>query len=349
MSYSHRVDIDGIRCDTLASDDVVRVIVGSAKRGGGGCVVTPNVDIVRQAATNAELATLVESAALVLVDGAPLEWACRIARHPEVHRTPGSSLVAPICEAAAVEGVKVLLLGGRPGSSKLAATKLARLFPGLQVSEHCPPYGFERDPVAYEEMVEAVRGCAGGIVFCGFGCPKQELLMLELGPEFPDTWFLGIGGSIDMLAGVIPRAPLWVQHAGIEWAFRLMVEPKRLAHRYLVDDVPVAAHLLAWSLSERARGTGAQGVGLATDRVHGRRSAGRFVLELRRHRRAAGSVQAGPGAPRPHVVQSPIDRASDSQGSRHAQKATTEPAELVIRMPDPRSSAESERSRIRQG
>lgn len=342
MSYSNRVDIRGVSCDTLDCSEVVRVIVSSAKRGKGGCVVTPNVDIVRQVTTNANLAALVNSAELVLVDGAPLEWACRIARHPEVHRTPGSSLVIPICEAAAVEGVQVLLLGGRPGSSTLAATKLANMFPGLHVYEHCPPYGFERDPVAHEEMVEAVRGCAGGIVFCGLGCPKQELLMLELGPEFPDTWFLGIGGSIDMLAGVIPRAPLWVQHAGIEWAFRLMVEPRRLAHRYLVDDAPVAAHLLAWSLAERARGTDATKAAHA----HGGRPTRQTIIRLRPHRSAAGDGHADRGSQRPRSVQTLTDDARYYGDSR---ESAEEPADLTLRIPEPRSSAGPDRSGVELG
>ena len=129
---------------------------------------------------------------------------------------------------------------------------LRQACPGLQVDVHCPPFGFEADTAASEAIRIALRNAASDIVFCAFGFPKQERLMARLSPEFPHTWFLGVGASIDFAAGYIPRAPLWMQRAGVEWLFRLATEPRRLAGRYLRDDLPFAIRLLGWAIAYRA-------------------------------------------------------------------------------------------------
>lgn len=246
-----RIRIFGLEFDALDRDAVVRTIVDRAISGEGGWVVTPNVDIVRQVHASPELARLVRDASLVIVDGAPIEWAGRVAGHREVPRVAGASVTEPLCRAAGERDIPILLLGGRPGASTRAATRLKEAIPGLRVADHCPPFGFESDLDHWAAVVAAVCDCDGGIVFCGFGFPKQERLMAELSVMFPRTWFLGIGGTIDFLAGEVRRAPEWVQRVGFEWIFRLLMEPRRMARRYLVDGIPFTVRLLAWAAQER--------------------------------------------------------------------------------------------------
>jgi N-acetylglucosaminyldiphosphoundecaprenol N-acetyl-beta-D-mannosaminyltransferase len=272
---AERIDIFGVQFDTLDQAGVVGTIMSELRAGRGGWVATPNVDILRQLKADPELARLVAGASLVVVDGAPIEWAGRAAGHGEVPRVAGASVVEPLIKAAARDDVPVLLLGGRPGAGKRAAEVLRGSIPGLRVAEHCPPYGFETDLDRWTELVRAVTACEGGVVLCGFGCPKQERLMAELSLLFPGTWFLGIGGTIDFLAGDVRRAPTWVQRAGFEWAFRLLMEPRRLAHRYLVAGMPFAVRLLAWAARERMQGMAAGRAGLAAH------DAGSAALEPR--------------------------------------------------------------------
>lgn len=253
---STRVQICGVLFDDLDTFGVVREVSRGLAAGRGGWIATPNVDIVRQLDADPEMAALVRRATLVIIDGAPVQWAGRIAGHSQVQRAPGASLAEPLAAAARDLDVPMLLLGGRPGAADQAAAKLRTTLPGLRVTDHCPDYGFENDPEQWNAVREAVAPNAGGIVLCGFGYPKQERVCARLAEEFPDTWFLGIGGTIDFMAGYVSRAPEWVQDAGFEWAYRLAVEPKRLARRYLVDGLPFAAHMMVWAAKERRRSAG---------------------------------------------------------------------------------------------
>ena len=253
-----RVQICGVFFDDLDADGVVKVVADSLRAGSGGWIVTPNVDILRQLVADPEMSRLVGRASLVIVDGAPVQWAGRIAGHPGVNRAPGASLAVPLARIARDQDRPMLLLGGRPGAGEQAAANLSAAIPGLRVDDHCPDLGFEDDPQRWDAGRAAVRANAGGIVLCGFGYPQQERVMARLVDEFPDTWFLGIGGTIDFLAGMVSRAPEWMQAAGVEWMYRLAVEPRRLARRYLVDGIPFAGRLLVWAAKERQQAAAAE-------------------------------------------------------------------------------------------
>ena len=121
-----------------------------------------------------------------------------------------------------------------------AAAELSRRYPGLQVAgTDAPPAGFD--------VAEAGRRLAAArpdIVFVGLGFPKQERVIAAVAAGLPGAWFIGCGAAIPFAAGALPRAPRWMQRAGLEWVYRLLSEPRRLVRRYLVDDLPFAARLL---------------------------------------------------------------------------------------------------------
>lgn len=241
----------GLRVDRMDGRQAVRHILGELDLAHGGWAATPNLDILRLATSDQALHRLLGSATLLLNDGAPLEWAGKLSGQGESPRAAGASVFGLLVAEAAKRDRRVLLLGGRAGAGELAVQRLRQLHPGLSVATHCPPWGFEHDAAEMARIRRAIVDNESDIVFCGFGCPKQERLMAQLHPEFPHAWFLGVGGSIDFAAGLVPRAPAWVQRMGHEWVFRLAVEPRRLAGRYLVHDVPFALVLFAWALQER--------------------------------------------------------------------------------------------------
>ncbi len=251
-----RLDLAGVGIDPVTKQETIDRIVQGWHDGVGGLIVTPNIDIWRTARRDPVSATLIERADLVLADGMPLVVASRIVGDPLPERVTGSGLVEPLCATAAREGQGVFIIGGGPSdTADLAARALEQRYPGLRVvGAIVPPYGFEQTPDTLYEIVGAVVEARPGLVLVGLGFPKQERLAETLRRELPTAWLLGCGGGIGMAAGQQRRSPEWAQRVGGEWVFRLLQEPRRLAHRYLVDDIPAALTLLTWSARQRLRG-----------------------------------------------------------------------------------------------
>lgn len=234
--------------DRLTEEEVVAHVVTASQNGRGGWVATPNIDHSRLIHRDDQLRRLVASAALIVPDGMPLLWAARLRGDPLPERVTGASLIFSLTKAAARTSRSIYLLGGEPGVPERAAQELRRCYPGLVVAgTDAPPPGFDADPRAMAIVHDRLTLAAPEIVYVGLGFPRQERLITRLAPAFPATWFVGCGAAIPFAAQVLPRAPLWMQRAGLEWAFRLAREPRRLFRRYLVHDLPFALGLLAVS------------------------------------------------------------------------------------------------------
>ncbi|GAA4522987.1 WecB/TagA/CpsF family glycosyltransferase [Nonomuraea ferruginea] len=247
-----RVVVGGVGIDPVGEDEVVAWVAGELAAGRGGRIVTPNVDICRAVRRDPGLAELVAGADVVVADGMPLVWAARLRGTPLPGRVTGADLIWSLSAMAARAGWPVYLLGGPPGVAEAAAGELARRCPGLEVrGVDAPPYGFDRTAEGRERVRRKVVAARPAIVFAGFGFPRQDLLIAELRRDLPEAWFLGCGAAIGFAAGTVSRAPAWMRRRGLEWLHRLMTEPRRLARRYLVDDLPFAARLLITSALRR--------------------------------------------------------------------------------------------------
>ena len=218
----------------------------------GGWVVTPNLDILRRADRDAAFRAMIEEADLRVADGMPLIWASRLQGTPLPERVTGSNLIHSLTAAAAVQGCRLFLLGGDPGTAERAGAILEERHPGLQVVGHlCPPFGFERSEEEMARIEAALTHSSPDIVYVALGAPKQEHLIRRLRPGYPGVWWLGIGISFSFVTGDVRRAPRWVQRIGFEWLHRLCQEPRRLARRYLVDGLPFAARLFTGAVVRR--------------------------------------------------------------------------------------------------
>ncbi|MBF8188860.1 WecB/TagA/CpsF family glycosyltransferase [Nonomuraea sp. K274] len=244
----------GVEVDAVTEEEVVEWVGAELEAGRGGRIVTPNIDICRAAATDPALRELVCSADLVVADGMPLVWAARLLGTPVPRRVTGADLIWSLSELAARRGWPVYLLGGPPGVARKAADELMSCYPRLKVcGVHAPPYHFDATPEGSERVRRKVIAAQPRLVFVGLGFPRQDRLVADLREELPGAWFLGCGAAIAFAAGTVPRAPEWLRRAGLEWAFRLVSEPGRLARRYLVDDLPFAVRLLSGCLVTRLR------------------------------------------------------------------------------------------------
>jgi N-acetylglucosaminyldiphosphoundecaprenol N-acetyl-beta-D-mannosaminyltransferase len=237
-------ELRGVRYNAIDEAQVVDLVMQRAVSGHGGRIITPNIDILRQVLASEELLQLVASADLVLADGMPVVWALRLQRTPVPERVTGSALGPRLTVSAAKAGVGVFLLGGSPGVAEAAARRLQDQLPDIRIGWHFPPLGFEQDPAQREAIDAALESFGPAVCFVGLGFPKQDLLGAELLDRFPQSWFIGVGATIGFLAGEVSRAPMWMQRLGFEWLHRLILEPRRLAERYVRHDLPFAARLL---------------------------------------------------------------------------------------------------------
>lgn len=246
-----RVELDGTGFDRITEDEVVAVVRDALAGGRGGRIITPNIDILRQAQVNPRVRRYLDDADLIVADGMPLVWASRLSGAPLPERVAGSSLIWSLSAGLGLDRRSVFVIGGNPASPRRpdgaarAAERLAERSPGLRVAGTlCPEPGFERDPSVFGEFRDAILAAAPDLVFVGLGFPKQEKVIARLRTSLPRAWFMGCGAAVNFVAGDVDRAPRWMQRTGLEWAHRLGTEPRRLAARYLVHDAPYALRLL---------------------------------------------------------------------------------------------------------
>jgi N-acetylglucosaminyldiphosphoundecaprenol N-acetyl-beta-D-mannosaminyltransferase len=201
-------------------------------RGERWNVSAAAVHLVMVAGEDPETRTAIESAALV-PDGQPLVWAMRALGFRGASRVYGPELMARYCERSATTGATMFLYGGRnQGALVQLALELRRRYPGLRiVGGYSPPY---RPLTAEEEdwIVDEINGSGANVVWVGTGQPKQEKWMAQMRPRLAPPLLVGVGAAFDFHAGLLPQAPPWLQAVGLEWAFRLAHEPRRLWRRY---------------------------------------------------------------------------------------------------------------------
>jgi N-acetylglucosaminyldiphosphoundecaprenol N-acetyl-beta-D-mannosaminyltransferase len=227
------VSIDAIDFDA-AVDSIVRLASGETT---GSYVVTPNAHHVVLHQRDPLFRRIYREAFLVVADGVPLLWAARMLGNSLRGRVNGTDLFQALCGRAAQLGQRVYLLGGREGAADAARATLRERFPSLTVcGTYCPPVGFERDPIERAKILDLINAARPDILFVGLGAPKQEYWMYAHRDVLRVPVSVGIGVSFELVGGLVPRAPLWMQRSGLEWLFRLLAEPKRLWRRYLVGN-----------------------------------------------------------------------------------------------------------------
>jgi N-acetylglucosaminyldiphosphoundecaprenol N-acetyl-beta-D-mannosaminyltransferase len=211
-------------------------------------LVTANVDFVAQARQDIELRRILFDAHLVVADGMPLVWASHWLGNPLPERVTGSGLTPLLLAEAESRGWRVFFLGGTQESVAQAAANTSAKHPHLQlVGAYSPPFKplIEMD---HDDILRRLREARPDILLVAFGCPKQEkwLNMNYRVAGVPVA--IGVGATIDFLAGTMKRAPLWMQRTGLEWIFRLLQEPRRLFRRYIID-----LRVFGWGILQQVR------------------------------------------------------------------------------------------------
>jgi N-acetylglucosaminyldiphosphoundecaprenol N-acetyl-beta-D-mannosaminyltransferase len=236
-----RTHIGHVPFDRLTRAEALSAIDHLAAAGHGGYIVTPNIDHIVMAQHDHNVRAVYGTAALSLADGQPIVWLSRLFGTPVPERVSGSDLIEPLMAMAAAQRYPVYLFGARPSVSAEASRRLRARYADLSIVGRNTGMWSIDDTTAPEDspVVRAVHASGARVVVLALGCPKQELWMARHAAALAPAIAIGLGASLDFVAGAVTRAPGWVSAAGLEWLFRLVQEPRRLAHRYLVRDLQI--------------------------------------------------------------------------------------------------------------
>lgn len=198
----------------------------------GFAVATLNLDHLVKLRQAASFRAAYRRQDLVTADGNPIVWLSRLAGRP-VSLVTGSDLVEPLAEVAAQEQVPVALLGATPETLARAAAELSLRHPGLRiVACLAPGQGFDAHGEEATQMIEALRLSGARLTFLALGAPRQETFAARCRDELPEMGLVSVGAGLDFIAASQRRAPAWMQRVALEWLWRVLSNPKRLAGRY---------------------------------------------------------------------------------------------------------------------
>lgn len=218
-----RIDVLGVGVDSLTAEEAAQRAAELAAGDKFSYAVTPNPEFILLAKKDERFKAALNAADLVVADGIGVVKAAKILGRPLKARVPGIELGEALCASMAKTGKKLFLLGAKPVVAKTAGENLCKKYPGLTVCGSHDGY-FKEDG----SIVEEIKNAGADVVFVCLGAPKQEFWMVKNGPLTGAKLMLGLGGSLDVFAGTVERAPEKWQKAGLEWAYRLMKEPKRI-------------------------------------------------------------------------------------------------------------------------
>ena len=250
VAVNSRIKIANVAIDNVDMEEAIGCIENFIHEKRPRYVVTPNVDHIVKLQNDQEFLTIYKDASLVLPDGQPLIWAANFLGTPLKEKVSGSDLFPRLCEHAANKGYRLFFLGGRPGAGERCSEVLAQKHKEIKiVGTYSPPFGFESKDEENEKILRIVGDARPDILFVGLGAPKQEKWIYNHKDDLRIPVSIGIGVTFEFMAGMVRRAPKWMQSSGLEWFWRLIMEPRKLWKRYLVDDIAFFGLILKQKLA----------------------------------------------------------------------------------------------------
>jgi len=232
VSRPRRVLVGGVPVDLCDVDEFVTLTTQWASTGRRALVIGINAHVVNMCAKNPEFAAVVTASDLNFPDGQSVVWAARALGHRPRGRVPLTHITAPMCRAWVAADLRVYLLGGRPGVAERAAERLRREY-GLQVVGTRDGYFTDSDEA---DVIADINTSGAQVLMVGMGNPRQELWAYAHRERLTPPVVLTCGGWFDWTAGIRRPCPPWIYRFGMEWAYRLAQEPRRLFTRYVVGN-----------------------------------------------------------------------------------------------------------------
>ena len=221
---AERVNILGVDVDAVTMAEAVDVVRRAMDTRAGVMVATANAEMLMRATHDEELRRILNASALVVPDGAGTVWAARHLGHAMPERVAGYDLAQELLRCAPAEGHSVYFFGSAPGVAEKAQAKAEQLYPGIEIVGVRNGFFSPADNAA---IIAEIRAARPDLLLVALGVPKQEKWIAAHLAELDVPVAIGVGGTLDVMAGVMKRAPHWMQKAKLEWLFRGLMQPKR--------------------------------------------------------------------------------------------------------------------------
>lgn len=221
---AERVNILGVDVDAVTMAEAVDVVRRAMDTRAGVMVATANAEMLMRATHDEELRRILNASALVVPDGAGTVWAARHLGHAMPERVAGYDLAQELLRCAPAEGRRVYFFGSAPGVAEKAKAKAEELYPGIEIVGVRNGFFSPADNAA---IIAEIRAARPDLLLVALGVPKQEKWIAAHLAELDVPVAIGVGGTLDVMAGVMKRAPHWMQKAKLEWLFRGLMQPKR--------------------------------------------------------------------------------------------------------------------------
>ncbi|WP_374264260.1 WecB/TagA/CpsF family glycosyltransferase [Zoogloea sp.] len=233
-----RIDLMGCKVDNLDMEETLGVVDGFIRSGRPHQHVVVNVDKIVKASRDPALREIINGCDLINADGMPVVWASRLLGKPLKARVTGVDLFEALMARAAQKGWRVFLLGAREEVVSGVARIYPARYPGLTLAGYRNGYW---KPEEEARVVADIAVTRPDILFVAISSPKKEEFLARYQAAMQIPFAMGVGGTFDVAVGLVKRAPVWMQNAGLEWFYRFLQEPRRMFRRYFIDDMAFVA------------------------------------------------------------------------------------------------------------
>lgn len=237
LEKMNKITLDGFKLSNLNKLEALEMLLGFClKSTKQQTVITPNLHFLSEADKKPMLKKLINEASIQLPDGKPLIWASKLLKHPLKERITGSDIFTEFLPIAHANSLRLFIVGGQNGSIKRAIKKMKQEYPHITCEGFEPPFT-DIDNYPNDEIIEKINAFKPHMVFVAIGFPKQDFWIKNYGNKTNAKVLMSVGASLEFYLNDIKRAPIWMQKTGLEWLFRLLLEPKRLFKRYLQSGI----------------------------------------------------------------------------------------------------------------
>lgn len=244
MDQSNQLNVLDVGFLSISMDDALSLVSGVVKADGKECVSFINADCLNISSGDHEYRSILNSQRIVLPDGAGMNIACRMIGKRLKANLNGTDLLPELCEISKKNDFTLFLLGAAPGVAGRMKKNLEASYPGLNVVGEQHGY-FDHDSES-ADVIAKINSVKPNILLVAFGAPRQEKWIHRHQHEIDSNLLIGVGGLFDFYSGDKKRAPMWMRNGGIEWLYRLYLEPGRLWRRYIIGNPLFVYRILKW-------------------------------------------------------------------------------------------------------